>query len=326
MADYINMKQVPGGTVTAVDDRILYDVNLHSGIIYGCEVSYIGNNMIHINAGYGVIKGGLFEMEDHTEYVDYAETNPTTGQIYIKFDAAAVDKIVIVKETTNSLHPLEQDDDANFDSGVYEIQLCTFTATTTALENVTQTFPRASGAVDILDSLELIATNLSPNKCAGALAVKQLNNNLTANSNPFRFGYDAESGKYGYILPDGEGGADSLHFFSSLDVSNVSVSYYCSPYGTDRITQYEETLENDCLLLIIGNVSRDTYPSEIDSRVTYKRNNADIPMTNIIMPNAGSDGAYQKYAIIKANKNDVISGHISSNFRSNIVMLIKITP
>lgn len=31
---------------------------------------------------------------------------------------------------------------------------------------------------------------------------------------PFRFGYDSVSGKYGYILPDGEGGADSLHFFS----------------------------------------------------------------------------------------------------------------
>lgn len=39
------------------------------------------------------------------------------------------------------------------------------------------------------------------------------NSNLTANSNPFKFGY--ENGQYGYYLPDGEGGADTLHPFKS---------------------------------------------------------------------------------------------------------------
>lgn len=146
MAQYITMKQVPGGTVTAVDDRIVYDMNLTSGRIYGCEVSYQGNNMIHINAGYGVIKGGLFEMEDHTEYVEYAEDEPTTGQIYLKFDAAATDKLIIVCETANELHPMEQNEDANFEDGVYEIQVCTFTATTTALEDVTETWVDAMGS------------------------------------------------------------------------------------------------------------------------------------------------------------------------------------
>lgn len=181
MADYISMKQVPGGTVTAVDDRILYDYAINSGIIYGCEISYTGNNMIHINSGYGIIKGGLFEIEDHTEYVDYSESSTgTSGQIYIKFDAAAEDKIKIIKETTNSLHPMTQDENANYDNGVYEIQLCTFRATTTGLTNVQQTFVQATMPVDVLDSIEAIMANTASGKAAGALAIKELKNSFSS--------------------------------------------------------------------------------------------------------------------------------------------------
>jgi len=184
MADYISMKQVPGGTVAAVDDRILYDYAINSGIIYGCEISYLGNNMIHINAGYGIIKGGLFEMEDHTEYVPYAEVTSTTGQIYLRFDAAAEDKLIIVKETSATLHPMTQDEDANYDNGVYEIQLCTYVATTTALANVQQTFVKSTIPIDVLNSLEEIMANTDTDKAAGALAVKELNNNLTTVNKP----------------------------------------------------------------------------------------------------------------------------------------------
>lgn len=180
MAEYISMKQVPGGTVTSVDDRILYDINLTNGKIYGCEVSYLGNNMIHINAGYGVIKGGLFEIEDHTEYVDFAESEPTPGQIYLHFDAAAQDKLTIVKETSATAHQLVQNEDANYESGVYEIQICTFTATTTALTDVTETWPTASGAMETLGTMEEVMANTEAGKVADALVTKQLNSNLNA--------------------------------------------------------------------------------------------------------------------------------------------------
>lgn len=45
-------------------------------------------------------------------------------------------------------------------------------------------------------------------------AIAQINDNLTAsNDTPFRFGYDSNSGEYGYII--NEGGADTLHPFST---------------------------------------------------------------------------------------------------------------
>jgi len=182
MADYITMKQIPGGVVTAKDDRIVYDANMaDSGIIYGCGISYVGNNMIHIAAGYGIIKGGLFEMEDHTEYVDLAENEPTTGQIYLHLDLSADDKLTIVKETTNSLHPMVQNANANFTNGIYELQLCTFTATTTALEDVTQTFEVIQNQV--LDTMAEIMANTTAGLKAGALALKEVSENLNAYKN-----------------------------------------------------------------------------------------------------------------------------------------------
>lgn len=220
MAEYISMKQVPGGTVTSVDDRILYDINLTNGKIYGCEVSYLGNNMIHINAGYGVIKGGLFEIEDHTEYVDFAESEPTPGQIYLHFDAAAQDKLTIVKETSANAHQLVQNEDANYESGVYEIQICTFTATTTALTDVTETWPTASGAMETLGTMEEVMANTEAGKVADALVTKQLNSNLTANNIPLIFDY--HDGKYGYNTNPNRG-ADSFHPFNS-DRFNVFTS------------------------------------------------------------------------------------------------------
>lgn len=220
MADNISMKQVPAGTVTATDDRILYDclANGSCGVLYGCEIAYTGNNMIHINAGYGIIKGGLFEIEDHTEYVDYAESGVVKGQIYLHFDAAADDKLIIVKETTDQAHILEQDINANYDSGVYEIQLCTFNATPTTLENVTQTFPVINGSV--LDSLEEIMANTAPGLAAGALAVKSLNNNLQASDGlAFKFATDG-AGNYGFLKAD-----DSFVPFSNLK-KYIDVGWY----------------------------------------------------------------------------------------------------
>lgn len=235
MAEYISMKQVPGGIVTATDDRILYDYLVNSGIVYGCEISYLGNNMIHINAGYGIIKGGLFEIEDHTEYVDYAESGAVNGQIYIHFDAAADDKIKIVKETSANPHQMIQNEDANFENGIYEIQLCTFRATTTALTLVQQTFVKSVMPIDVLDTLEAIEANTEANKAAGALALKAVNNKV-----PFRLGKTAD-GEYGYY----KDGADSVTPFSNtigtLLWKNASpnAGFNGQTVNTPNISQYK---------------------------------------------------------------------------------------
>ena len=149
-ADYINIKQYDEMNVTAKDDRILYDTVHTNGIINGCQITYTGGNTIHITDGYGVVKGALFEIEDHDETASLADTGTLLGQIYVHFDLSAENPITIVCETAETLTTLEQDEDANFTNGVYDIQLCTFTAGTTTLSNLVTTYPLVLGATDFL--------------------------------------------------------------------------------------------------------------------------------------------------------------------------------
>ncbi len=73
----------------------------------------------------------------------------------------------------------------------------------------------SSGAV--LDTLEEIAANTESGKAAGALAVKKLNESLTASDNlKFQFATDGE-GRYGYLGAD-----DSFIPFKSGSLDNIS--------------------------------------------------------------------------------------------------------
>lgn len=84
---------------------------------------------------------------------------------------------------------------------------------------------------DTLDSLEEINANTQENKLAGALAVKEIANNLTAGSLPFRFATDGE-GNYGYLgaddsfIPFKKGNSlGSANLVKTLYAVNGSVSY-----------------------------------------------------------------------------------------------------
>lgn len=147
-ADYINIKQYDEMNVTAKDDRILYDTVHTNGIIKGCTITYTGGNTIHITDGYGVVKGALFEIEDHDETITLSDSGTKLGQIYVHMDLSAENPITIENETATTLTTLEQDEDANFTNGVYDIQLCTFTVGTTVLSDLVTTYPLVLGASD----------------------------------------------------------------------------------------------------------------------------------------------------------------------------------
>ncbi len=150
MSEYINLKQYDGQNVTAKDDRILYDTAHSNGIIEGCEITYSGGNVIHIAAGYGIVKGGMFEILDHDETITLSDAGTKKGQIYVHFDLSVQDPITIEHETATTLTTLTQDEDANFTNGVYDIQLCTFDVGTTTLSNLVVTYPLVLGAADFL--------------------------------------------------------------------------------------------------------------------------------------------------------------------------------
>ena len=149
MADHITMIQMDEQNVTAKNDRIMYDASHTNGIVKGCEITYVGGNTIHITEGFGIVKGSLFQIDDHDETITLSDIGTKKGQIYVHLDLSSADPLTIVKETAASLTPLEQDEDANFTNGIYDIQLCTFDVGTTTLDNLVTTYPLVLGASEM---------------------------------------------------------------------------------------------------------------------------------------------------------------------------------
>lgn len=124
---------------------------------------------------------------------------------------------------------------------------------------------------DIVDSLATIASITQNDIPVGALAVKELNSNLTnENNEPFRFGYDAQSGKRGYIIK--EAGTDVFVPFSSKLIQHIwntymlgggtnSFIYETSNYSNLKFTS--RTLGNSAKIVIYGSNKEYTRPNPL---------------------------------------------------------------
>ena len=93
-------------------------------------------------------------------------------------------------------------------------------------------YAQASALNDVIADVTALATKVGTavlttqaQNCSGA--INELNSNLTANSNPFKFSYDLASNKYGYTVPIG--GADTFFPFKSGD--DIAFKYFSQNSG-----------------------------------------------------------------------------------------------
>ena len=76
---------------------------------------------------------------------------------------------------------------------------------------------------NVLDTIEEISANTSGGKFAGALALKNVNNSLVANSKHFYFDY--KNGKYGYNTNPNRGADTFFPFKSGVNFGLISKQY-----------------------------------------------------------------------------------------------------
>lgn len=141
MAANITLITYNGQTVVPRTDGILQDASIgRNGIFYGCEVTASGN-VINVEGGYGIIKGRYFEIVQSTIPITLATTDSLNGRLYVRLDLSNTESpIQLLAVTGTTLPALEQDDDANFIDGVWEMEMATFTVTTTEVTNVVTKF------------------------------------------------------------------------------------------------------------------------------------------------------------------------------------------
>lgn len=141
MAATIRLVTFSGQTVTPKNDAIVYDSAVgRCGVFYGCDVTASGNTL-YIANGYGMIRGRFFEIKASTVSVTLASTDTLMGRLYIRVDLSNAEApCQLLTYTGSSLPSLEQDADANFIDGVWEMELATFSVATTEINNVVETF------------------------------------------------------------------------------------------------------------------------------------------------------------------------------------------
>ena len=155
MAATIRLVTFSGQTVTPKNDAIVYDASLgRCGVFYGCDVTASGN-VIYVSSGYGMIRGRFFEIEASTLSVTLSSTDTLLGRVYVRLDLSNTESPVqLLTVTGSSLPALEQDTDANFVDGVWEMELATFSVTTTEVSNVSETYVTITDNGSQIDALD----------------------------------------------------------------------------------------------------------------------------------------------------------------------------
>ncbi len=209
----IDLITFTGKTVTSKDDAITYDMMIgKSGIVRGCELSFLGANQVRVAAGRGIIKGRLFTIQEEIIRCQMSSGGQKKGRIYIKMDLSQIETpIEIMTVAADELPELLQEKNCNYTNGIWEMELGTYDAQETMIDNLEQTWVSVSG-IDVLDTMEEIEANTDEGRIAGALAVKKLNGDLGG----VHFGIDAD-GKPGFY----EVGADTVTPFTNKALNSI---------------------------------------------------------------------------------------------------------
>ena len=185
MANEISLITFAGASVAPQDDAIIYESALGTGgVYYGCQVTLASANTLHIAAGHGVICGRKFTMYESNVAVQLASSATTLlGRLYIHLDLSnPSEPISVLTETGATLTPPITDQWVNITNGVYEINLATFTVSTSTIGNLVNVFPTI-GATDSIE-VTLATTGWVFNAGTGEYEQTVYNTAIFATSRP----------------------------------------------------------------------------------------------------------------------------------------------
>ena len=137
----IKMNTYAGAQMTAKDDGIWHDVVVpESGILQGCNMTLAGTNQIHIDRGYIMIRGRYCTVTEDTIQLTLSNTKDLQGRLYVRADLSDTkEPVKILSVASDPLPDLQQDENFNFENGVYELELATYTAGLANVTNFVQT-------------------------------------------------------------------------------------------------------------------------------------------------------------------------------------------
>lgn len=211
----IEMKRFDGAMVTPKDDAIIFEKAVQkNGIMYGCDLTYLGASQVHIAAGKGIYKGRDFDIAEQTLNVMLSDSGTKSGRMYVRIDLSnAETPIDIISIAADILPAMQEDEDFNRVLGVGEMELAIYTAGEVAITDLTETFEYVGNPYKELEE-----------------KVDKLNSDL---SFPDGVGFfpDIQDGVRGYNT-DAARGADTFVPFKSGEQLKLLAIYYTGSTGT----------------------------------------------------------------------------------------------
>lgn len=171
----IELNMYQGHMMTAKDDAVVYEPMLGgNGILYGCEINFLGANQVTIGAGDGVIKGRKFTILEETINVQLPEEDGRPGRIYIRMDLSNSEEPIKILSCckASSLPDLEQDENCNHNNGIYEIELATYTGNRSAITGLVTTYSNVSAKMsEVIGDIKELKKSVSDGKSGVASAI-----------------------------------------------------------------------------------------------------------------------------------------------------------
>ena len=153
--------------VTPKDDALIHQFGISNGVLYGCEVTLVNSNTLHITGGQGVIYGRQWEIAEGDITVTLPASGSLKGRLYVKIDLSnTTNPIELLVQTAVTLPDLTDDDQINVDNSVSELEICTFDVSSLTISNLERTVEQVADGdhqdvVDLQADVSEIKSNLT---------------------------------------------------------------------------------------------------------------------------------------------------------------------
>lgn len=134
------------GTITPQDDALIYQNAIPmNGIFSGATVTLSEANVLHVAAGFGIIGGRFFEINESDVTVELSSSGTLLGRLYIHLELTNADVPISINVATGaSLPALVGDPDLNINDGAFDLELATFNVSEVTISDLVNTFPTIS--------------------------------------------------------------------------------------------------------------------------------------------------------------------------------------
>lgn len=138
----VTLHTIDGGTVNAINDALLYDFIIgQNGIATGATVTSEGALLLHIDSGWGVIKGRIFSIEAETISATPSTSGTVKGRLLLQIDITnTTNPIVFVTQAAATLPALQQED-INGNGTIYQLPIATYDVNEVAVSNLQMVAP-----------------------------------------------------------------------------------------------------------------------------------------------------------------------------------------